>query len=222
MISRREIQIEGEKLWMCGMTGVVAGEKKWSETRVQSSVGHSHLGPVASVSTSVNTRHEFWLVSPDGDERCVQFHHSSIVVREGQMMSAIWGASAKSETGPYLMLRNNNANSQNFLIDEARGLLRQMRASDPAPKWVAGGLISALFLIVLFHSLGGVLLALLVSLGGAAYGMQSRTRKAKAIKQAIIEAMNLEAASFEQRRAEFLREQQNPQLQAQEPKRKLA
>ena len=208
MISKREIEIEGEKMWFCGMTGVIAGEKKWSESRTQGgTVGHPGGGVGVRISTTVSTRHEFWLVSPDGDERCVEFGNSNVSVREGQLMTAIWGAAAKTDKGPYLMLRNNNAQTDTWLISDAAGLLKRMGLSDPLTKWglIGGGAALVLFLIL--HGGAAFVLPLLALLGGLGYGFQARMTKARAVKQAGLEAMNLELKAFEEQRA-FAREEQ--------------
>lgn len=194
MTSRREITLAKESVWLCGMTGNVAGDKKWSESRVQG-YGHMPVGAAGRVSiqTKVNTRHEFWLVAADGEERLVEFFDSKVSVREGQTITAIWGARAGQETGPFLMLWNDNSKISNWLIPDPKSLLTRMRLNDPMLMCSLAGIAAALVCAFPFHSWP---FAILLGVAGFLVGNQLRRNKAKEIKAAVTEAMNLELKSL--------------------------
>ena len=214
MVSKREITVAGQSVWLCGMTGVVAGEKKWSESRVSGGGGGGYMhhggGYIApqSIKTTVSTRHEFWLVASDGEERCVEMGNSNIAVREGQLMTAIWGAEARSKDGPYLMLRNNNAQTDNWLISDAKSLLKRMGLSDPATKFGLIGIGIALLLFCFTRHEMAVVLPLIVILASFGYGTHQRTVKGRAIKEAVTGAMHLEVQEFGQQQNSFRGQQQ--------------
>ena len=201
MISRREITVAGQSVWLCGMTGVVAGEKKWSESRTHSTGGTAYTAP--AIRTSVSTRHEFWLVALDGEERCVEMGNSNVAVREGQLMTAIWGAAEKTNSGPYLILRNNNAQSETWLIPDAKSLLKRMGLSDPVLKFGLIGLGVAFLLFLIMKREMALVLPLIALLSGYFYGTRQRLTKARAVKEAATSAMHLEVQDFAQQQKSF-------------------
>jgi hypothetical protein len=144
----------------------------------------------------VNTRHEFWLVAPDGEERVVEFFNSAVAVREGQIVTAIWGGRIDRQNGPYLMLRNNNAQSSDWLISDSAALLKRMGLSDPMVKFTLVGMAATVILWWVAHTW---ILGLLVGIAGLIIGVLKRKSKAGAIREVVAEAMKLEVESFSSR-----------------------
>ncbi|RRA47885.1 hypothetical protein D1Y84_05820 [Acidipila sp. EB88] len=174
------------------MTGTVAGEKKWSESRTTggSTGAYGHV----RINTTVNTRHEFWLVAPDGEEKCVKLGNSQLSVRENQVMTAVWGARNGRESGPFLMLRNHNAGSENWLVPSESEVLKGMGMSNPMLLWGAGGIAVGLLLLILsqMHMLW---FGLILMIGASVYGKMQRTGKVRAIQQAAAAAIQLEMSA---------------------------
>lgn len=190
MSSRREITIGSDKVWLSAITGAVAGEKKWSESRTSGTAsptyGHTHI------TTRVNTRHEFWLVAPDGEEKCVQLGDSQISVRENQVLTAVWGALNKHNNGPFLLLRNHNAQADNWLIKDDTTLLKRMGFSDPMLLWAFAGFAAGLLSFVVVRGPAALLVLLLCAAGGIFYGVSQRRNKVSAVKEAAAEVVKLE------------------------------
>ena len=162
-----------------------------SET-VVSGQNTGHLGH--TVSTKVNTRREFWLVAPDGAELLIEFFNSHVAVRDGQLVTAIWGAKVKREKGPFLMIRNDNAKNSTWLISGAKSLMQQMGLSNPRVKYSLIGFGTAALLCLMFQTWEWLLLLIPALIMGSA----RLSQKAEKIKLAVSEAMNLELQSFGQ------------------------
>ena len=80
-------------------TATIAGASNWSETRVRgsSSGGGGYIGPYGgtisapsvSISSTVTSKHQFFLVSDDGQEIPVTLSNASLATRDGQVADAI-------------------------------------------------------------------------------------------------------------------------------------
>jgi len=171
----------------------VAGEKKWSESRT-SGTTHPAYG-AGRISTAVSTRHEFWLVAPDGEEKCVELGNSKVSVRDNQVLTAIWGARVGLNSGPFLLLCNHNAQGHNWLISDDSSLLKRMGLSNPFTKWTLMGLCAAVVVFVLVRGPGALPICLLATAGGMIYGFMQRKAKARALREAASEVVNLELSS---------------------------
>lgn len=203
MSTKREVEAAGGKLWFCAMTGRVVGEKKWSETRISSSGGGGYINQgsgfisAPQVSTRVSTRHEFWLQAPDGEERCVELNDSNTAVREGQILTAVWGARVGKESGPYLFVHNHTAAKESWLIANEKVLLKGMGLADPFLRCtLAGGAVTLYLSIQNGHmaSLEAWTPALLC----AVLGVFLRRAKVRNLKQAGQGIFSLELKALRQ------------------------
>ena len=190
MSTRRETEVAGEKIWLCALTGAVAGEKKWSESRTS---GGSY-GPYGHtrIATSVSTRHEFWLVAPDGEEKCVELGNSKVSVRENQVLTAVWGGRSGRDTGPFVLLSNHNAQGHDWLIQDDSLLLKRMGLSNPLLRWSLTGVVAGIVCFALVRGAEAMLAFLLVAIAGIVYGFMQRQAKTRAIREAASEVVNLE------------------------------
>ena len=199
MSSKRELTVAGQKIWLCAITGTVAGEKKWSESRTTGGSytpsGRTHI------STSVNTRHEFWLVAPDGEERCVELGDSTTSVREHQVVTAVWGAKKGREGGPFLLLQNHNAQTEGWLVKSEASVLKRMGLSDPLLRWSLMGGVAGLIALLVVRGPVSMLLLLLLAAGGMLYGAVQRRAKVQTLKEAATEVVKLEMGRQQARAA---------------------
>lgn len=219
MQSRREIQIAGETIWLCAITGTVTGEKKWAESRVSGGDTFAHgalyrPGRSISIKTQVNTRHEFWLIAPDGEERCVKLGDSKLAVRDNQVLTAIWGARQGRDNGPFLFLRNHNAGTEHWLASDETAVLRGMGIRNPMVLWGLAGIVAGLLLLALFQ-MSMLIPALLLMGGGAFYGKLQRTAKVRNIREAAAAAIQLELAAGRQMITQSASAHPSPLLESQ-------
>ncbi len=111
-----KIQFDGRNGWLDGFIGTVASSKKWSETRV-SGGGNSYIpygggGHInTTISSSVSTKHEFWLVGSDGKEIKSTL---DIPVRDGHKVLLIWGAADGCTEGKYKYWENLTTGEKSF------------------------------------------------------------------------------------------------------------
>jgi hypothetical protein len=194
---RQEVTIAGEDAWICATTGWVKGEKKWSETHVSGGgarvVGNTVYS--APVTTSNATRHEFWICSVDGTETCVDLGNSNVRVRDGQLVSAAWGASKRSDNGPFVMVHNHSGQESKWLIGNDEALIKRMKLKNPLGEGkkfllIALAATGALVFFASSHLLG--LLLLVGGIGGLFYSRQQRTEKAAQIRASAQKALTEE------------------------------
>jgi hypothetical protein len=176
--------------------------KKWAESRVSGGDTFAHgalyrPGRAISIKTEVNTRHEFWLISPEGEERCVKLGNSKLSVRDNQVVTAIWGGRQGRDDGPFLFLRNHNAGTEHWLASDETVLLRNMGVRNPMMLWGLAGIGVGLLLLVLFQ-MSMLVPALLVMVAGAVYGKVERTAKVTKIREAAAAALQLEITAGRQ------------------------
>ena len=192
MSSKREITIAGEKIWLRAITGTVAGEKKWSESRTSGGTVNAY-GHTA-IRTTVNTRHEFWLIAPDGEEQCLKLGDSKVAVRENQVLTAIWGARDGAASGPFLLIRNHNASAEDWLIQDETRVLKAMSAGNPMVRWGLGGIGAGLVVLFATH-FHAYIFALALMIGCAVYGKVQRSAKVRGIRQAAAASVELELST---------------------------
>ncbi len=88
-----------QEIWLELFKGTVIGQQKWSETRVQAyaNVFQTSTGnvPQTFLSSSAITRHEFQSEVP------VSLTGQDVVLREGHVITVVWGASVRKSAGPY-------------------------------------------------------------------------------------------------------------------------
>jgi hypothetical protein len=165
----------------------------------------SPLANPVKITTTGTTRHDFWLVSPDGDELCINLVNLDFNVRDGQIVSAVWGGKAGTQTGPYILFRNLSAQADTWVLNR-KTLLQQLGFSDPLMRAIPVGVGLFLLLIYLGVSGGGALETLATMLGwlvipaALIIGSRRREAKGKELQEAVNQSMVAEFQNFDSRR----------------------
>ncbi|WP_136799653.1 hypothetical protein [Desulfosediminicola ganghwensis] len=114
-------------------TGAVLGDqKKYSKTYVSSSGGEGYVGPnggvveAAQVSSSVSTKHEFWIRKEDGTEKSIQLSDCDIPLREGHKITVVAMGPINDKSGYFTLLINHSANTHHTInsADNLNGLFK--------------------------------------------------------------------------------------------------
>lgn len=110
------------------VTGTVANTSKWSETHVSS----SGTGNNVSVSSSVTSKHEFWLQTNEGKQVPVQLVNADFPLMQGQVVTMVNAPSQKKpDEERWIYVANHSADQKWYLNaalgQAASGLLPNMR-----------------------------------------------------------------------------------------------
>lgn len=166
-------------------SGVVMSSQKWSETHVRSSGGGGYLhqgsGHVSAptISSTVSSKHEFWIQTQDGQQVPVQLTDADFPLMPGQLITLVNAPNAKKPNEPrWVYVRNHSAKQSwilNAATDQAAGMMHPMR---PWSLGVAFGLLA----------LGAVLPVLVLgSIGYTGYRIFKRYQDQKTIRAAFVE-----------------------------------
>lgn len=121
-------------------TGEVMGTNKYSETRVSSSGGggtvSGYIGPhggsvngnisAPEITSTVTTKHEFWIRTDDGKEVAIKLTDVDIPLRVGQVITMVSVHKKGGKRGFYCLLVNHNAEKHFFITSgrEINGLFK--------------------------------------------------------------------------------------------------
>jgi hypothetical protein len=158
---------------------------KWSETHVSSSGGGGYLhqgsGHVSAptVSSTVKSKHEFWIQTADGHQIAVQLTDADFPLMPTQLITLVSAPSAQKPDEPrWVYVRNHSAKQSWILNAPAAVISAQMHPMRPWSIGVAVGL-AALGLLLGIFFLGAI--------GYTGYRLFKRYQDQKAILAALTE-----------------------------------
>jgi hypothetical protein len=104
-------------------SGVVMSTQKWSETRVHSSGGggyvHQGSGHVSAptVSSTVSSKHEFWIQAQDGQQIPVQLTDADFPLMAGQLITLVSVPLPKKPNEPRWVYVRNHSAKQSWILN---------------------------------------------------------------------------------------------------------
>lgn len=110
-----QLELRGKKVSFGAISGVVVGDKKWSETHVTSSGGGGMVGrwggyvSAPTINSFTNTKSEIWLRDAGGQEHPIHLTNVNIPVREGHHVTAVWGMRDGAAAAQYVLIENHTA-----------------------------------------------------------------------------------------------------------------
>jgi hypothetical protein len=169
-------------------TGTVMSSSKWSETHVSSSGGGGYLhggsGQVSAptVSSTVKSKHEFWVQTPDGHQIPVQLTDADFPLMPGQLITLVNTPSAnKPAEHRWTYVRNHSA-KQSWVLNEST--TAAAASLHPMRPWSIA-LTVALLLLGFFVT--GIFVFAAIIYGG--YRLFRRYMDQKAIRAALVARM---------------------------------
>ena len=168
-------------------TGTVMSSSKWSETHVSSSGGGGYLhqgsGHVSAptVSSTVKSKHEFWIQTADGHQIPVQLTDADFPLMPSQLITLVSAPSAnKPNEHRWVFVRNHSA-KQSWILNAATTVTAaQMHPMRPWSIGVAVGLAVLGLLLGIFF---------IGAIGYTGYRLFKRYQDQKAIVAALEEHM---------------------------------
>ena len=148
--------------------GEVLTSQKHSETHVSSSGGGGSISEgrgyvsAPTVHSTVLTKHEFWIRTPDEEEVPIKLTGVDIPLRSGQDISLICVRESQSDGGRYCTLVNRSA-GRHWSINSGSELNKNLELT-PKSISMAGTIFLSLFLFLILSIIGRPWLGLAISI----------------------------------------------------------
>lgn len=99
------------KFWK--ISGEVISTNKRGESHLSAGGNNQSI----SISTTIVTKHEFWLKTSNGDEKSITLWNIDIPLREGQNITMIAAGDPVKKNDKYTILINHTAKTYNILLE---------------------------------------------------------------------------------------------------------
>ena len=147
----KEYRYKKKTVHFVPVTGTVISTKKYGETHVSSSGGggyvHQGSGSISAptIHSHTQTKHEFWIKTPEGKEEPVQLSGHDIPLKEGQKISLIFAINSDNKKHSLSVLVNHSA-KKHWIINNGRNINVALEIALPSYGRVIS-IVAAIFLI---------------------------------------------------------------------------